>query len=83
MYHHDPKIFPEPEVFRPERWLVSDEEFNKLERYMMPFSRGSRMCVAMKYVSLQFPYICSISIFPLIAIPSPDHFDHPSPPLVI
>ena len=48
MYHHDPNIFPEPQIFRPERWLVSDEEFNKLERYMMPFSRGSRMCVAMK-----------------------------------
>ena len=50
MYHHDPIIFSDPNVFRPERWLVSDEEFNELKKYMMPFSRGSRMCVAMKDV---------------------------------
>ena len=57
MYHHDPNVFPDPEVFRPERWLVSDGEFNELKKYMMPFSRGSRMCVAMKYV------ISQISLF--------------------
>lgn len=62
MYHHDPNVFPDPEVFRPERWLVGDEEFHELQKYMMPFSRGSRMCVAMKYVSLQSPCLQSIPI---------------------
>ncbi len=63
MYHHDPNVFPDPEVFRPERWLVDDEKFNDLQRYMMPFSKGSRMCVAMKYVSLPSPRLQSVPIF--------------------
>ncbi|KAF6227140.1 hypothetical protein HO133_008582 [Letharia lupina] len=44
IYHHDPNVFPDPEVFRPERWLVGDNESTELEKNMMPFLRGSRMC---------------------------------------
>ena len=46
-YHNDPKIFANPEAFRPERWLSGDEEVREMEKNMMPFSRGSRMCPGM------------------------------------
>ena len=52
LYHHDPQIFPEPESYRPERWLVGDEELSQLEKNIMPFSRGTRHCPGQKYVSL-------------------------------
>ena len=45
----NPTIFPSPEEFRPERWLDGD---TLLDHYMVSFSRGSRACIGMKYVSL-------------------------------
>lgn len=37
----NPDIFPEPNEFRPERWL----ENPRLDHYMLAFSRGTRMCL--------------------------------------
>ena len=44
--HHDPKIFPEPLEFRPERWMQG-EKSKQLQKYLVTFSRGSRQCLAM------------------------------------
>ncbi|KAL4963647.1 cytochrome P450 [Aspergillus stella-maris] len=42
--HRDPHIFPDPESFKPERWL--DEEYRKrMEPYFIPFSAGARGCL--------------------------------------
>ncbi|CAI7635291.1 unnamed protein product [Penicillium glandicola] len=38
----DPILFPEPTVFKPERWLVDNT--SELERALIAFSSGSRMC---------------------------------------
>jgi cytochrome P450 len=38
------KIFPEPREFRPERWIGHPE----LERYFVPFGKGSRQCMGVK-----------------------------------
>ncbi|PBK62146.1 cytochrome P450 [Armillaria solidipes] len=38
-------IFPEPEVFNPDRWIQSDSP--SLDRYLVPFSRGPRACLGM------------------------------------
>jgi cytochrome P450 len=37
-------IFPEPRSFRPERW----EQDPELEKYFVPFGKGSRMCLGIK-----------------------------------
>ena len=72
LYHFDPNIFPEPETFRPERWLVSEEASKELEKNMMPFSRGSRMCTGIKYVSCSTkPSISANYAFPLYLLPAP------------
>ncbi|RPA93576.1 cytochrome P450 [Choiromyces venosus 120613-1] len=42
--HHDPKIFPSPEVFNPERWLGDNAK--RLENYYVPYSRVGRQCLA-------------------------------------
>jgi len=42
LIHHDPEVFPEPERFRPERFL---EEPKPSSRVFLPFGGGSRHCV--------------------------------------
>lgn len=41
--HRDAKIFPQSEVFRPERWL--GEEGKQLQPYFLAFSAGTRGCI--------------------------------------
>ncbi|KAJ4259548.1 hypothetical protein NW762_007477 [Fusarium torreyae] len=41
--HRDEEIFPEPEVFRPERWL--GEGAQELQRGFIAFSAGARGCI--------------------------------------
>lgn len=46
--HRNPEIFPDPLTFNPNRWLESDS--NDLANYVVPFSKGPRMCLGLKYV---------------------------------
>jgi cytochrome P450 len=46
LMHENPKYFPEPSVFRPERWLEGNSE-KRLEKYLVPFSKGTRACAGM------------------------------------
>ena len=46
--HHDPIIFPDPKTFIPERWFVNTEKLKIMNSYFVPFSRGSRSCLAQK-----------------------------------
>lgn len=50
--HLDPTLFPEPYKFDPERWMRVTEKEERLERYVIPFSKGSRACIGLQYVFL-------------------------------
>jgi hypothetical protein len=39
---HDPTIFPEPHAFKPERWLEAAERGERLDKYLVAFSKGKR-----------------------------------------
>jgi cytochrome P450 len=58
-YHFDPVYFPEPETFRPERWLGPDAA--QLEARMIAFSRGPRSCIGINLAHaelyLNFGYV--------------------------
>jgi cytochrome P450 len=41
--HRDPQVFPDPEMFKPERWL--GETGKELQPYFVAFSAGSRGCI--------------------------------------
>jgi cytochrome P450 len=41
LIQRDPRIWPEPDEFRPERWLSADAP----ERFYFPFGGGARRCV--------------------------------------
>lgn len=44
----DPTIYTQPSVFNPERWLGPSEKVAHLDKFLVPFGRGARMCVGMK-----------------------------------
>ena len=46
--HHDPRWWPEPETFRPERWLEPDQGERPRLAYF-PFGAGSRICIGEQF----------------------------------
>lgn len=45
--HHDPQLFPEPTIFRPERWLPSETDEARLKlmnRSFFAFGHGAHTC---------------------------------------
>jgi len=43
--HHDPEVWGDPEVFRPERFLNLDGTCCQRHESLMPFSVGRRVCM--------------------------------------
>ncbi|KAJ0331815.1 hypothetical protein COL5a_002484 [Colletotrichum fioriniae] len=62
--HRDPEIFPEPDVFRPERWLENHKTASgkPLSRYLVPFGKGPRMCLGMNFAMAEL-YIGLATVF--------------------
>jgi cytochrome P450 len=74
--HRDPRFFPEPDAFRPERWLDGLEK--RLPRgAFIPFGMGSRKCVgaafAMMEASLLLATIARRWRFELVPAEVPTH----------
>lgn len=51
--HFNSKIFPEPETFKPERWLNATDEMTK---YWFAFGAGSRACIARNLATLELQF---------------------------
>jgi hypothetical protein len=49
--HENPTIFHDPKSFIPERWLDPVQR-KRLEKYLVPFGRGSRSCLGIKYANI-------------------------------
>jgi cytochrome P450 len=50
--HRDPRHFPDPEVFRPERWL--DGSTASVPRYAyIPFGGGPRVCIGERFAMME------------------------------
>jgi cytochrome P450 len=56
---HDQKNFPEPNTFKPERWLDADGA--DVKDASQPFSLGPRGCLGRK---LAIPLHLSLSVYP-------------------
>ncbi|CAH0714059.1 unnamed protein product, partial [Brenthis ino] len=49
--HRNPKNFPQPEIYRPERFL--GEERKKIKPFtFMPFGEGPRICIALRFTKM-------------------------------
>lgn len=50
LLHRDPRHFPEPEVYRPERFLPDKPRLPLFA--FIPFSAGSRNCIGWKFATM-------------------------------
>ncbi|KAF6820849.1 cytochrome P450 [Colletotrichum plurivorum] len=64
LQHRHAEIFPDPDAFRPERWLGSPKTAagKPLSRYLVPFGRGPRMCLGMNFAMAEL-YIGLATVF--------------------
>jgi cytochrome P450 len=50
--HHDPRWYPEPDAFRPERFSKENEKLLPKYAYL-PFSSGPRVCIGNSFASME------------------------------
>lgn len=50
--HLDPRVFPSPDNFSPERWSVENET-EEMRRNFIPFGLGSRQCIARNLATVE------------------------------
>lgn len=67
MIHMNPDLFPAPQEFRPERWLLHQSNNleltnESLKKYYMPFGKGSRSCLGMNLVYAEI-YLTLAALF--------------------
>lgn len=43
--HWDEDLFPNPDEYIPERWLVDGQPNHKLQKFLIAFGKGSRSCI--------------------------------------
>lgn len=56
--HHDPRWFPEPEVFRPERFTADAPPLPR--GAWMPFGTGPRVCIGQHFAMLEMTLIAAM-----------------------
>jgi cytochrome P450 len=57
LIHENERIYPEPYKFRPERWL---KEGQQLDRYLVPFNRGARVCLGLNLARTELYLILAV-----------------------
>jgi cytochrome P450 len=46
--HGNPEFFPDPEEFRPERWIDVEMQQPTMKHRLVPFGKGTRQCLGQK-----------------------------------
>ncbi|KAF8898336.1 C-22 sterol desaturase [Infundibulicybe gibba] len=49
---HDPSIYPEPEIFDPERWLDPSSSANANPKNYLVFGSGPHRCIGLEYANM-------------------------------
>ncbi|KAJ6216494.1 hypothetical protein RDWZM_007651 [Blomia tropicalis] len=75
MIHRDPKIYPKPHSFIPDRFIEGTESFVKNPFAYVPFSAGPRNCIGQKF-ALQEEKIILAFILRHFRLESIKHFDN-------
>lgn len=60
LIHENETIYPEPHKFRPERWLNEGHQCRQLERYLVPFNRGVRVCLGLNLARAELFVILAV-----------------------
>jgi cytochrome P450 len=65
-FHYDPDVYPEPDQFRPERWLDLNEK-EICEKIWKPFGNGSRSCAG-RHLGFEIVFRVTANIFSQFSI---------------
>ncbi|EXJ73188.1 uncharacterized protein A1O5_02948 [Cladophialophora psammophila CBS 110553] len=71
LVHFDESVFPQPLSFAPDRWLHhadADSPAPALDKYLVPFSRGTRQCIGMNLAYAEL-YITLAMVFRVYGSP--------------
>ena len=60
LVHLNPELFPQPDMFRPERWL--EPGANGLKKYLVNFTRGSRACLGKELARTEIVYTLALAV---------------------
>ncbi|KAI8746495.1 1,25-dihydroxyvitamin D(3) 24-hydroxylase, mitochondrial-like isoform X2 [Biomphalaria glabrata] len=71
---HDENIFPDPDEFRPDRWMRGEEEVAPSPFSFVPFGFGTRSCVGRRIAESQI-YLATIQILQRYWLKKSDKFD--------
>jgi len=69
--HNDPKLWDEPDKFKPERHLDSDGNFVK-SKYVIPFSVGPRYCIGEQLAKIEMFFFLTSIVQKFEFLPNPD-----------
>jgi cytochrome P450 len=58
LLHHHPKYWDDPESFKPERWIFSNDKerdafMSKIQFAFLPFSSGARNCIGQRFAVIE------------------------------
>ena len=63
LMHRDPKIWDEPELFSPERWInVTAAEQERRRFAFFPFSLGGRNCIGQHFATIEAQLIVALLV---------------------
>ncbi|PGH15166.1 hypothetical protein AJ79_02531 [Helicocarpus griseus UAMH5409] len=55
--HRNPDVFPDPEAWKPERWIESSpEQLASMRRWFWAFGSGGRMCIGSNFANYSMKY---------------------------
>ncbi|XP_078578454.1 cytochrome P450 2U1-like [Branchiostoma floridae x Branchiostoma japonicum] len=74
--HMDPQLFPEPNTFKPERFLDQDGNFVKHEA-LIPFSLGHRVCLGEQLAKMEL-FLLFVSLMQRFTFHMPEGAPKPS-----
>ena len=75
--HREPKYWPQPDTFIPERWLVSsDDSLHPIKGAWRPFEFGPRNCIGQELALLELKLVMVMTLRELNITASYDVADH-------
>ncbi|TEB39082.1 C-22 sterol desaturase [Coprinellus micaceus] len=59
---HDPSVYPEPDAFKPERWLDQESSANTNPRNYLVFGSGPHKCIGIEYACMNMALVIATAV---------------------